>query len=340
MVNPIRNGDSIGSPPVHFYQEWINGDHYRWPHDPNLTPAENNNFRENLKSVIYQEGPFKVADNLFSCIRGCTAAQLTTLAKALHRRKYHLEKNSLHEAISGMGRDGNLAKIQALYRKLTWQDFKKGLGLHYALSENNTLRYANDVLAWYTKEHNGQPNELDQTLMLMSLQQSKEDVSEVAGIMQAIRGDGLATLHINQVLENTVSLIYDLTPETAKAREQELADQFTLLHKGWGIQYPVALVTQVAKEEHEKTFDIPQVASLGYAAARIDVQVAQVFNNTYVAQDKSEHSSVAMARLVQSLYNQDDRYRFCIDGAPLFLPQEKTPGFDVDPGLFQDVGQP
>ena len=340
MGNPIRNRDSVGVPPVHFYQEWINGDHYRWPHDPSLSPSENSSFRETLKSVISREGPVKAADNFFTRIRGCTTAQLATLAEALHRGNYHLDKNSLEEAITDMGTDGNLAKIQALYRNLTWHDFKEGLGLHQALSGNHTLRYANDVLAWYTKEHNGQPDEPDQTLMLMSLQQSKADVSKVAGIMEAVRGSGLETLYINQAVDNTVSLIYDLTPETAKAKAQDLADQFTLLHKGWGIEYPVALVAQLAKEKHGKTFDIPQAASLGYSAARIDVQVAHVFNNTYVAKDKSEHSAVAIARMVQGLYDQNDRYRFCIDGAAIFLPQEKAPGFNVEPGLFQDVGQP
>lgn len=340
MANPIRNRNSVGLPPVHFYQEWINGDHYKWPHDPTLTPAESSNFRETLKSVIYREGAVKAADNFFTRIRGCTAPQLATLAKSLHRGNYHLDNNSLEEAVIGMGMDGNLAKIQALYRNLTWLDFKEGLGLHQALAGQHTMRYASDVVAWYNREHHGNADEPDQTLMLMSLQQSNADASKLAGIMQGIRGDGLETLHINTAIEHTISFIYDLTPETAKSKAQAFADQFLLLHKGWGIEYPVALVTLLAKEDHGKTFDIPEVGALGYSAARIDVQVARVFNHTYVPREKGEHSAVVMARMMQSLYDKKSHVQFCIDGAAVFLPQAPTPDFDVEGSVFQDVGQP
>lgn len=340
MANPIRNRDSVGLPPVHFYQEWINGDHYKWPHDPALTPADSSDFRETLKRTIYMEGPVQTADNFFSRIRKCTVAQLDTLAKCLHRGKYRLDVNSLEAAVTEMGEQGSLAKLRALYRNLTWDEFKNGLGLHQTLAGRYTLLYANDVLGWYREVHGDASDEPDQTLMLSSLQQSKADVSKVAGIMQAVRGDGLETLYLNQAVEHTISLIYDLTDQNKKAKAQDLANQFTLLHKGWGIEYPVALVMQMANEQHGKTFDMPKVGALGYSAARVDVQIARVFNSTYTPKREHEHSAVTMARMVQSLYDKNGRYQFCIDGAAIFLPQEKAPGFDVESNLFQDVGQP
>ena len=339
MANPVRSRDSVGTPPVHFYYSWLNGDRFKWAHDLSLTPEQRNEIREKLKSSIHRDGAVKTAENFFGRIRKCTPAQIDTLQKCLEAENYHLDPNSLDAAIFEMGEDGSLAKVRALFPHVSWQEFKDYLGVHQALSGVHMLNYADDVLTWYHQANTKGNTVSDQVLMLASLQQCSLDVSKVTGIMKKVLGKGMQEFDLTQATDHVISIIYDLTPNTSKARAQELADQFTLLHKGWGIAYPVALVTQLAREKHNKSFDMPETSTLDYSTARIDVQVARVFDNTYVCK-KQEHSSVSMARLIQSLYDFNERLQFCVDGAAVFSPKEKTGPFNIEGSLFQDVGQP
>ena len=180
MANPIRSRSSVGTPPVHFYHSWLNGDRFQWQPDLSLTPAQRSDIREQLKSDIYRDGAVKTAANFFSRIRKCTPAQLSTLQKCLSAENYHIEPDSLDGAIFEMGNEGSLAKIRALYPQFTWQDFKDHLGTHQALSGVTMLNYANDVLAWYRQEQSLGKTNNDQVLMLASLQQCSLDVSKVA----------------------------------------------------------------------------------------------------------------------------------------------------------------
>lgn len=339
MGNPIRSGQSAGTPPEYFYRNWISGDFFDWPNDPSLTSVQSSDFREKLKAAIDLDGPVKTAENFFSRVRKCTAAQLSTLQKSLEREQYRLDCDSLDVAIFEMDSEGSLEKIRSLFPHMSWQDFNEHLGVHQALSGVHMLNYADDLLAWYRQEQASGNTESDQTLMLVSLQQCSLDVSKVVSVMKNVLNGGLDELNVFQATDNIISIIYDLTPQTAKARAQELADQFTFLHKGWGIAYPVALVAQLVREKHNKSFEIPETSMLDYSAARIDVQVARVFDNTYVAK-KQEHSAVSMARIVLSLYDFNERLKFCVEGAAVFAPKDKTVPLNIEGSLFQDVGQP
>ena len=339
MASPIRNRSSAGTPPVHFYHAWVNGDRFKWPHDSNLTSSQQSDMREKLKSDIYRDGAVKTADNFFSRIRKCTVEQLSTLQRCLEIENYHLDPSSVDTAIFEMGPEGSLAKIRSLYPHMSWQDFNEHLGVYQALSGVHMLNYADDVLAWYRQEQACGNAGSDQASILVSLQQCPLDVSKVVSVMKNVLSGGNDELDVFQATDNIISIIYDLTPQTAKARGQELADQFTFLHKGWGIAYPVALVAQLAREKHNKFFEIPETSMLDYSAARIDVQVARVFDNTYVVK-KQEHSAVSMARIVLSLYDFNERLKFCVEGAAVFAPKDKTVPLNIESSLFQDVGQP
>lgn len=340
LSNPIVNEHFGNTPSLDFYQKWINGDTFPWPHDPSLTPFESNVFRDNLRCFIQREGAIRVAERLFYRVRKCTANQLDSLQKCLHAERSYLNIGSLESAISEMGAYGSLPKIRALFPNMTWNDFINNLGMHASLSGTNMLLYATDILAWYDQNKNNNTVDVYQMSMLTSLQQCSLDVSKVVGVMRKVYGEGLETLDLSQATENAVSIIYALTPENSQAESQRLADQFTMLHKGFDIAYPVALLVLVSQDIHKKTFNIPEASMLKYSGAKVDIQVAKVFENTQAPNGSKDTAAVKAARLVQSLYDQDERFQFCINGVGRNSQKEKNADINIDGSVFQDVGQP
>lgn len=339
LSSPIVNEHFAGPPSLEFYQKWINGDQFLWPHDPSLTLAESNKFREYLKYSIQTEGSVRVAERVFYRVRKCTADQLTNLQKCLHAQKSHLNINSLASAISDMGLYGSLPKLRALFPSMTWEAFNNHLGMHESLSGNHMLSYATDILVWYDQEKTNDAEGTCQMSMLTSLQQCPLDVSIVVGVMRKVYGQGLAKLDLFQATENAVSIIYATTPENSQYKSQQLADQLTMLHKGWGIAYPVALLVLMV-QVHNRTFTIPELSMLKYSGAHVDIQVAKVFENTQSPSESKGIAAVKAARLVQSLYDQDEQFKFCINGVGRLSQKEKNAHLDIEGTVFQDVGQP
>lgn len=325
---------------MEFYQEWINGDPFLWPQDPSLTLAENNEFREHLKYSIQTEGRVRVAERLFYRVRKCTAHQLANLQKCLHAKHSYFAMDSLQSAISEMGLYGSLPKIRALFPSMTWEDFNNNLGMHESLSGNKMLFYATDILAWYDQEKTNDTEGMYQMSMLTSLQQCPLDVSTVVSVMRKVYGQGLAKLDLVQATENAVSIVYATTTDNSQYKNQQLADQFTMLHKGLGIAYPVALLVLMVQDIHKKTFNIPELSMLKYSGAQVDIQVAKVFENTQVPNGREDIAAVKAARLVQSLYDQDERFQFCINGVGRLSQKEKIAHLEIEGSLFQEVGQP
>lgn len=338
-TSPIVNEHVAGPPSLEFYQKWINGDQFLWPHDPSLTLAESNTFREYLKYSIQTEGSVRVAERVFYRVRKCTADQLTNLQKCLHAQKSHLNINSLASAISEMGLYGSLPKLRALFPSMTWEDFNNYLGIHESLSGNHMLLYATDILAWYDQEKTNDTQGTCQMGMLTSLQQCPLDVSTVVSIMRKVYGKGLVKLDLFQATENAVSIIYATTTENSQYKSQQLADQFTMLHKGWGIAYPVALLALMV-QVHNRTFTIPEFSMLKYSGAHVDIQVAKVFSNMQASNGVKDTAAVKAARLVQSLYEKNEQFQFCIKGVGRLSQKEKNAHPEIEGSVFQDVGQP
>ena len=79
---------------------------------------------------------------------------------------------------------------------------------------------------------------------------------------------------------------------------------------------------------------------LKYSGAHVDIQVAKVFENTQSPSESKGIAAVKAARLVQSLYDQDEQFKFCINGVGRLSQKEKNAHLDIEGTVFQDVGQP
>lgn len=344
MANPVRkkqgNREITVSLPLTFYTNWINGVQFPWPNEPSLTDAENKTFRDELEERIYRDGHVLMSVHFFARIRKCTEQQLGTLVKCLQAEGCYLDVHSLDGAIVNMEKQGSLAKLKQLYPNLTWDDFNTCCGVQEALSGSMMPLYANDVLAWYQSECSDDADSGYLPSMLCALQQCKLELSTVLPVMEQVRSLGLVDFSLYESTETPVSLIHDTTLATAMARREELANQFAMLHVGWKVQYPIALMFILMREEYQKSFDVPPIEILHYPTAHVDLQIASIFNGTYIAKANDDFAVVTAAKLVQTLYDKQSQFHFCIDGtSSLNLKNENCP-LEVDSSIFQDVGHP
>lgn len=334
MFGPIVS--DTGPPPNFLYMSWIEGRSGAWPISESMTKQEDREFRSSLRSRFESQTPQENAVALFQTIRSCTAKQITTLQQALDANSYALFEPSIDPAIQTFGKQGNLFKMRALYPAMDWGGFLAHGGVQQSLSSQNMPLYIDDVLEWYSKQ--SIQHTVGGTSMLLALLQCPLDLDVVVAAMHKIKSRmAPQELNLSKITENIVSNIYDLTEYTEKNRSQEVANQLTMLHAGWGIEYPLALVTLVMQEQHHKTFKQPPVDMLGYQTANMDIQVANVFRGAADEPIDKNNATVIKARLVDNLYQKEERLLFCVDGGRQLFPESNNPNLEVDTSIFQDT---
>ena len=331
MTSPILHGRRPSNPLRSLYFKWIKGTTIAWPADPGMTVEEDRIFRKRtLESMAGLEAE-DIAKNLFSIVRSCTCKQMQALAQAILAIDCTLDVSKVPMAISDFGEYGSISKIRALYPMLTWKGFDGCAGMHECLSGDYMPQYINAVVQWCNDESViGEERHLHQEHMLMALQECTLDASTIVEAMTIVKGEDFKVGSIIRATSHVLSNIESLKPGA-------IAKQLLLLHEGWGIQYPAALVQQIAQEVHATNFRIPPVEMLMYPTAQEDIQVANVFKNTDRALDGNTEV-IRRASIIQACYSWKAQWNFCVDAGVGMFSKESIAELKLDSNVFQDIG--